>query len=121
MKALLLFALAALALNSCTAITGFLASPLGQASLVTAETLGKQLAKAAEKQVLEEIIIKAVTTIRALTAQGINPDLSKEILRKAQIAGLQSVYDAAQVQYAAQTGARFIIPAAPKNPIPITP
>jgi hypothetical protein len=118
MKSLLtILTAAALCLTSCTAISGFLVSPLGQAALVTAETLGKQLAENASSLVLAQIITKADAQIHTLTAQGINPDISKEIVRTSEIAGLQAVYEAAQVQYASQNGARYIIPAAPKNPV----
>ena len=115
MKSILLLALAALTLSSCAPLTNFLVSPLGQASLVTAEALGKQLAKAAEKRVLEQIIIKADAQIRTLKAHGPNADLAKEIIRTAELAGLQAVYDAAQVQYTARYGSPFTLP---KNPVP---
>jgi hypothetical protein len=117
MKSLLFLVFAALTLSSCTAITGFLATDLGKASLFTVETLGKHLAKVAEKQVLEQIITKAAAKVTSLNAQGINSDLAKEILRKSEIAFHQEVYEAAQVQYFARTGARFILPATPKNPV----
>lgn len=104
-----------LALMSCAGLTAFVASPLGQASLVTAEALTKQLAKATEVRVLEQIIVKATAQIAALKAvDDTNADLGKQIVRQSEITGLQGVIDAAQNQYVGLTGGRYVLP---KNPV----
>jgi hypothetical protein len=104
-----------LALMNCAGLTAFVASPLGQASLVTAEALGKQLAKATETRVLEQIITKATAQIAALKAvDNTNADLGKQIVKQSEIIGLQGVIDAAQNQYVGLTGSRFVVP---KNPV----
>jgi repressor of nif and glnA expression len=105
-------------LASCAALTAFVASPQGQASLVTAETLGKQLAHATEARVLEQIISKGTAQITALKAvDDTNADLGKQIVKQSEITGLQGVIDAAQNQYVGLTGSRFVVP---KNPVAVS-
>jgi len=106
-------------LTNCAGIAAFVASPLGQASLVTAEALGKQLANAAEEQVVGDIITKAAGQIATLKAQGANADVAKEIVRQSELAGLQAVVTTAQQQYTGMTGHAFVLA---KNPVPsVTP
>lgn len=112
---LLVAGLCLLMLTSCAAVASFVASPLGQASLVTAEALGKQLAHATEAKVLEQIITKATAQIAALKAvDDANADLGKQLVRQSEITGLQAVIDTAQNQYVGLTGSRFVLP---KNPV----
>ena len=116
---IILAVLCMLSLTSCAGLLAYAASPLGQASIATAEALGKQLAKATEQRVLEQIIIKASASIDALNAQGVNPDVAKEIVRQSEIAGLTAVITTAQQQYIGLTGKSFTLP---KNPLPsVTP
>lgn len=102
----------ALSLTSCASVMAWAASPLGQATVATATTLGKQLAKAAEQQVVAQIIVKASTSLSALEAQGVNADTAKEIVRQSEMAGLQAVIETAQQQYLGMTGSRYVIPTA---------
>lgn len=108
----------ALSLTNCASVMAWAASPLGQATVATAANLGKQLAKAAEQQVVAQIITKATASLAALQAQGVNADTAKEIVRQSEMAGLSAVIEAAQQQYVGMTGARFTLP---KNPVPVTP
>ncbi len=103
----------ALMLTSCAGVTAFLASPLGRTAVVTAQALGKQLAKATEVRVLEQIIVKAESSMAALKAQGVNENVAKEILRQSEISGLQAVIDTAQDKYQTLTGARYVVPKQP--------
>jgi hypothetical protein len=103
-----------LSLTSCAGLTAFIASPLGQVSIVTAEALGKQLATTAESKVLEQIILKAQAQIATLNAQGVSADTGKEIVRQSELLGLASVVTAAQQQYTGLTGHSYTLP---KNPL----
>jgi|GEM_PF-3253511 len=114
---LLLGALCLLSMTSCAGLTAFIASPLGQTTLITAEALGKQLANAAEESVVAQIITKATGQVALLQAQGVNADTTKEIVRQSELAGLQAVIDAAQNQYIGMTGAKYVIPLTPA-PVP---
>lgn len=100
-------------LCQCAAVTAFVTSPLGQTALVSAAALGKQLAKATEAQVLQQIILRAEGQILLLEAQGVNADLGKEIVRQSEMTGFQAVVDAAQNQYVGLTGGRFVVPKQP--------
>lgn len=102
-----------MSLASCAGLTAFIASPLGQTTLVTAEALGKQLANAAEESVVAQIITKATGQVALLQAQGVNADTAKEIVRQSELAGLQAVIDAAQNQYIGMSGAKYVIPQPP--------
>lgn len=110
---LLLASLCMLSLTSCAGLTAFIASPLGQTTLVTAEALGKQLANAAEETVIAQIITKATGQMALLQAQGVNADTAKEIVRQSELAGLQAVITAAQNQYIGMTGGKYVIPMLP--------
>lgn len=110
--------LCVLSLSSCATVLTWAASPLGQASIATAKVLGKELANAAQVQVLGDIITKASASLAALKAQDPNTDIAREILRKSEIAGLQAVIEAAQNQYVGMTGGRFTLG---KNPVIATP
>jgi len=101
-------------LTSCAGLTAFIASPIGQASMVTAEAMAKQLATATEEQVVADIITKSTAKIAALNAQGVNSDTAKEVVRQSEIIGLSSVVTAAQQQYIGMTGHPFVLP---KNPV----
>jgi len=103
-----------LSLTSCAGLTAFIASPIGQASIATAETLGKQLATAAEAKIIEQIILKAQAQIAALNAQGVNSNTGKEVVRQSELLGLASVVTAAQQQYIGLTGHAYVLP---KNPL----
>jgi hypothetical protein len=118
MKYILLL-ISILALASCAATTAFLTSPFGRVAAATAVALGKQIAATAESAVLAQIIDRANVQIAALNAQGVQSDVSKEILRTSELAGLAGVVEAAQTKYAQITGHRYT---APKNPTaPVTP
>jgi len=110
--------LCVLSLSSCAAVMTWAASPLGQASIATAKALGKELANAAELQILGDVILKASDSITRLEAKGPQSELGEEILRQSEIAGLSAVIEAAQNQYKGMTGRRFTLG---KNPAPVLP
>lgn len=103
---------------SCTGLTAFLASPVGQAAVASAATLGKQLANAVVETEVAQIITKATASLAALEAQGVNSDTAKEITRQGEMAALQAVIDAAQNQYLGMTGAKYVIPLTPVPAVP---
>lgn len=105
--------LCALCLMSCASVAAFIASPLGQTSIFTAEALGKQLANAAESKVIEQVILKAQAQITALNTEGVNKDTSKEIVRQSELLGLAAVITAAQQQYTGLTGHPYTLPKDP--------
>jgi hypothetical protein len=107
-----------LSLSSCSAVLTWAASPLGQASIATAKVLGKELANAAQVQVLGDIITKASASAAALKAKGPESEIAREILRQSEIAGLNAVVEAAQNQYVGMTGRRFTLG---KNPLTVQP
>jgi hypothetical protein len=109
---IILVCLCLLSLTSCAGLTAFIASPLGQASIVTAEALGKQLASAAEESVVAQVILKAHAQIAVLNARGIQSDTAQEIVRQSEILGLAAVVIAAQQQYAGMAGHPYVFPLA---------
>lgn len=111
---ILIGCLCMMSLTSCAGLIAFAASPLGQASIVTAEAMGKQLAKATEEKVIEQIILKAQAQIAALNAHGVNANTGKEVVRQSELIGLASVVTAAQQQYTGLTGHAYVLP---KNPL----
>jgi hypothetical protein len=116
LKVLALFA-ASLSLMSCATTAAFLASPFGQATLQTADQLGKQVILATERAGLQQIILQASAKVSALKASGIDPDPVKETLRIAEIGGFTGVVEAAQVKYEQLTGARYALPKNPTLPV----
>ncbi len=113
----LMMCLCVLTLSSCATTAAFLASPFGQATLQTADQLGKQVVLATEETGLQQIILQASAKVSALNAEGINADAVKETLRLSEIAGFAGVIEAAQVKYEQLTGKRFSLP---KNPVKVT-
>lgn len=106
---------AMMALTSCAGLSAFITSPLGQATIISAEQLTKQLASAEVDSELEQIITKATAQIAALNAQGTQSDLLKEAKRNSEIVMFQGIISAAQQQYIGMTGHTFVVA---KNPAP---
>lgn len=107
-----------LSLSSCTGVTAFLASPIGQAAVASAASLGKQLAKAVAETEVAQVITTATASLAALQAQGVNNDTAKEIARQGEMAALQTVISAAQAQYVGMTGDPYVIPVTPAPAVP---